>query len=520
MFLPSIPEVQELEKFIINKMGFPSIVLMENAAQKIFLEVKKIINKKPYNKVVIISGNSNNGADGLAVARKLNFCYLEDLPISVFLYKSEKYSQENQIQQNILKNLKSNSLKLNKFDLNDLDTLLDEIDSKTILIDAIFGIGLKGVLRDNWNSFFSRLNLNNKSFTISLDIPSGISSSAANQCIESNLTLTLGYIKKELYAPHYRKQTKEIRLLDIQFPNHGVFLADKVRCKAKLVNKSLIKSIYLKRNFNSHKGTYGGAAFVVGDTETIGATLLAAKASYLVGSGITYVLHKEEDTGIIKSLAPELVSIIYDFKNNKLNFKNNDFVNKITSMSIGSGYGKDEKEFEAFLDYFKEQKIVIDADGISILSKNQSILNSLSTKKDILLTPHVKEFSNLIGESISDIKQFIYDYGYEFVKKHNIKLCVKDFIMYYFEDEKTLVNLGCNPGLAKGGSGDLLVGIITGFLSQGYNYYNSCSIAMYIFDQFKENMKAKAISIQSYNDKDLLDCVKHILYEIEEDYGR
>jgi hydroxyethylthiazole kinase-like uncharacterized protein yjeF len=477
-------EMKNIDNFTIDEIGIPSMVLMERAALQVVQVVTSHVTCK--DRIVVVCGSGNNGADGVAIARLL---FLKGYEVGIKLLTNEdlcKGDLKNQIK--IARNLGINI---------DNKVLLNEY---TIVIDAIFGIGLNRQVSGIHSDFINLINQGNY-MVFSVDIPSGLSADTGkpmNISIKANYTITFGYEKIGLLLYPGTMYAGEIITADIGFPDISCM---KVNPRYISYDEKDLNLIPKRTNY-SNKGTYGKVLIIAGNINMAGASYLSAKAAYNMGTGLVKVMTPKENRIILQTLLPEAVLVTYD------NEQWNDIVieklkKELTSANVvvfGPGLGMGlfaERMFEFVIANCKVP-LIIDADGINILAKRynddngvidienvDSILERVKMITSVLpnntiLTPHLKELSRLLNISVHDITSNITQVAELCTNDNNIIFTLKDARTIVVGNEKRHINCSGNNGMATAGSGDVLTGIIAGLIAQGLEPLTSAMLGVYI----------------------------------------
>lgn len=262
----------------------------------------------------------------------------------------------------------------------------------------------------------------------------------------------------------------------------------------KKLNNTFIKTILKERNEFSNKGDYGHALIIAGHKGYMGAAVIAAKAALRTGTGLLTVSAPEEESFILQTAVPEAMVVVRE--------KNLPNLDKFTSIAIGSGMGTDhvsEVILIAVLTHSKKP-IVIDADALSIISKNKKILNEIPI--DSIITPHVVEFDRLFGIHKNNDDRM--NTAIEKANEHHIIIVLKSHQTAIVSAEKVMYNTTGNSGLAKGGSGDALTGMISSFLAQGYAPINAAYIGVYLHG-LAADITTKTQSMESMTISDVIE---------------
>lgn len=471
-------EMKNIDNDTINEVGIPSMVLMERAALEVMQVVTNNITIK--DKIVVVCGNGNNGADGVAIGRLL---FLKGYEVSIKLLIEEtacKVDLRNQIK--IARNLGINID--NKVDLNEY----------TIVIDAIFGIGLNSQVSGIYSEFINLINQGNY-IVFSVDIPSGLSADTGkpmNISIKANYTITFGYEKIGLLLYPGAIYAGKVIVTDIGFPD----IARQKTNPRYITFEKKDLNLIPKRYDYSNKGTYGKVLVIAGNINMAGASYLSAKAAYYMGTGLVKVMTPSENRIILQSLLPEAVLITYD--NTKWNETIKEkLIEELASVNVvvfGPGLGVglfSETMFDNVIENCKVP-LILDADGINILGKrlddNESMDEPLERVKKIasilpngtILTPHLKELSRLLKISVNDITSNITQVADLCTKYNSNIFALKDARTIVANKEQRYINCTGNNGMATAGSGDVLTGIIAGLIAQDLEPFTSTMLGVYI----------------------------------------
>ncbi len=419
-------EVYSLDKRCYDKFGLNEDILMENAAQALSKYIHKKFKKR--SSVFIASGPGNNGADGVTLARILHGDY--EVFLHLPLGAKSKMCQ----------------LQLQRAEKVGI-TLVDNIKECDITVDAIFGSGLNKPLNEDIVKVVKKLN-SLRGYKIACDIPTGIDTKGNPNPIsfKADVTISMGAYKTPLFSDNAKDFTGKIKVADLGVSRSiyegesDTFLLEKKDMKLPLRDRK-----------NSNKGNFGHSLMILGEKK--GACVIAAKSSFAFGAGLCSVYSKKA----VK--LPEEIMLAKSIPSNT------------TSIALGMGLG--EKFAPKLLDEIiaSDIPLVLDAD----ILKNELILNFLSKRKNLVLTPHPREFSHLLkicglGEfEAKDIQQDRFKLVREFTKKYkDIVLLLKGSNTLISQNEKVFINSFGTSTLSKGGSGDVLSGLIASLLAQRY----------------------------------------------------
>ncbi|HOZ87693.1 MAG TPA: NAD(P)H-hydrate dehydratase [Bacteroidia bacterium] len=469
MKILSAEQTRAVDAFTIQNEPIAGIDLMERAAMACFRRLIKLIRLE--EEVIVFCGKGNNGGDGLAIARLL----IEqgfDCKTIVVNYK-EHFSPDAEINfKRLIEKYQSRVL-----EINSAEALLQiGAEKNTVIIDALTGTGISKALEGLLAEVIIFLNKNFKKI-ISIDLPSGLFPDASSKdnkaVVRSALTLTLQLPKLAMMMAENKKYVPEFEILDIGL-NASAIEAN--NSGYHYVTKKDISTLLKPRDKFSHKGQFGHALLLAGSKGKSGAALISARACLRSGAGLLTVHSTLETLNALSIALPEAMSE---------QDPRTDFISEVNhpenyeAIAFGPGVGLEEDTqlvLKKILQYYTG-KLLIDADGLNILSENKTWLTFLPPNS--ILTPHPKEFERLTEKHEDDFEQL--KAAKHFSMKNNCIVVLKGaHTAIVMPDGNVFFNSSGNPGLAKGGSGDGLTGIILGLLSRGYNEPKSALIGTFI----------------------------------------
>jgi NAD(P)H-hydrate epimerase len=462
----SANQIRNWDQYTIEHEAIASIDLMERAATKCveWLEVNGYSKKQ----FTIFCGKGNNGGDGLAMARILA---QKGNKIVVYILEfGHKGSRDFQINLERLHQDPSIDIHFVQAE-NNLHELKD-----VIVIDALFGSGLSRPLDGITEKLVGHINKSGCEI-ISVDIPSGMfvdSSSKGNTIIKAKHTLSFQCYKPAFLVAENAEYIGQVHILDIGLSKE---FYNSTKTDFELVDEKIIHDIYKPRDPFAHKGKYGHALLIAGGYGKMGAAILASQACLHSGVGLLTCHIPKSGYEIMQRSVPEAMTITDD--NSSFITNINEDVSKFNTIGIGPGLGTETETINALKNLFSIYKkpIVIDADGLNCLSKDKELFSSLPPNS--ILTPHPKEFERLFGESKNDFERI--DKALSNAKKLHVIIVLKGHhTLIATPSGYGYFNSTGNPGMAKGGSGDVLTGIITGLVAQGYNSEQATILGVYL----------------------------------------
>lgn len=481
-------KIKEADEFTIKNEPVSSISLMERAAAKCTDWILQ--NCKNHMKFAVFCGNGNNGGDGFAIARTL---YQKGCNVDVFIdFSNEIFSDDAQINHKRLKEFSGISV----FNFKDVDSI--EFDHETVIIDALFGTGLSRKLDGIYVEIIEKLNKLNQ-VKISVDVPSGLFSDKisgeAQAIFKADYTLTFQFWKRSFLHPETGKFTGKVVILDIDLNKEYI---EKTDSDYFVIDDKMITEIFQPRNDFAHKGTYGKATIVAGSYGKMGAAVLSTKSALKTGSGLTFTVSPNCGYDILQTVCPEAMFISGGEK-----YVDNIEIQKDSVYGIGPGLGTESQTEQALLQFLKksENSLMLDADALNIISKSQDHINAVP--KNSVITPHPKEFERLFGSTENSFERL--ELARKKANELQIYIVLKDHHTQIITPEgRVFYNITGNAGLAKGGSGDILTGIITSLLAQKYSQKNACILGVWLHGKAAD-FAAEKFSKESMLPTDVID---------------
>jgi hydroxyethylthiazole kinase-like uncharacterized protein yjeF len=463
----SAQQIKAIDAHTIHSEPISSIDLMERAALKCTHWIAKHYNPKDDFK--IFCGLGNNGGDGLAVARQL---IEQDFKVEVYIINySDKCSDDFLINKNRFEKLFPKCIheveSINQF---------PKIKSSDIVIDALFGIGLSEPLKGLVEACVENINIS-LAKVIAIDVPSGLfidkHSDSASPIIKAHDTLTFQYPKLAFLFSENAIYVGNGHILDI-----GLSVSDDIqnKCKSFYLTENFIKELIQPRKKYSHKGTFGHSLLLVGSYGKMGAAILASHSLLRSGAGLLTVCAPHCGYEIMQTAVPEAMVLV---KGNEYIQLTELDINAYSAIGIGPGIGTEDDTQQSVKLILEQSKkpLVIDADALNTLSLNKEWLNLIP--ENSILTPHPKEFERLTKPVINDFER--HHLQLEFSQQNNVFVVLKGaHTSITTPDGKSYFNSTGNSGLAKGGSGDVLTGLITGLLAQGYTPFEASVLGVYV----------------------------------------
>ncbi|WP_299113707.1 NAD(P)H-hydrate dehydratase [uncultured Winogradskyella sp.] len=492
-------QIYEGDKLTTERQNIASTDLMERAGTQIFNWIHTRMQGAQVP-IHIFCGIGNNGGDGLVLSRHL-ITHGYNV-ITYIINCSDKRSKDFLINYDRIKNVTKDWPKMLSCSGDFSEIMIDE---KDIIVDAVFGIGLNRPPNDWVKELFQKWK-SSKAFTLAIDIPSGLYTDRAvedeNAVVYAGYTLSFQSPKLVFFLPETAKYTIQWEVLDIGIDREYLMQTE---TEVELISKFEVLPLYKPREKFAHKGDFGHVMILGGSHGKIGAVNLASRASLSSGAGLVTAYVPECGYNSLQASLPEAM-VITDAETKFISAINFDI--EPTVIGVGVGLGTTDKTIKALENFLKKNKapLVIDADGINILSKKKTLLKLLP--EQTILTPHPKELERLIGKWSDDFDKL--KKVKAFTKKYNIIVLIKGANSITVYGDKLYVNTTGNSGMATAGSGDVLTGIISGLVAQGYKPLNATVFGVYLHGRSAD------ISLEDYGYQSLM--ASHIIETLGEAY--
>ena len=480
MRLLTSSEMQQVEQ-CASKFGLSYQRMMENAGSACARNIKAVLERENINgkKIVVVCGKGNNGGDGFVVARKFaengyNVCVLlaSGYPTSAeatYMYKS----------------VLDLSVSTIWYDA-DKSKALQTVRNADIIVDAVFGFSFYGNINDDLKVLFNEINCA-KGIRFSIDLPSGVYCNSGfydSGCIKSDYTIAISALKPAHIVHPACEFCGNIIIVNIGLPEESY---EYVGESIFTYDKSEIRELFPKRISTANKGNFGHLLCICGSKAMPGAAALATGAALRSGVGLVTVAFPECAYPIISSKLTE--AILMPLKDNNFGTLSAECIGqlekniyKYDAVVIGCGLGVNDDTAEVVKWIIKnaDVPVIIDADGINIISADIDIIRGAKNK--LIFTPHPLEMSRLIGESVQSILSDTVATAKSFSDKYGVYVVLKNSntVVAFPENSSVFINSTGNTGLSKGGSGDVLAGILGGFVAQHFDLASALCAGVYI----------------------------------------
>ena len=486
MLLVTANEMQEMDQKTIHSFGIPGLVLMENAGRGAVEALLSKINTRDIKKIAVLAGRGNNGGDGFVMARYL---LEKGYRITTFLLASkEAVKGDARVNMQLFEKLCDRSPGAALVEIKtavELKTNRSRILHHDLFIDAILGTGLNAGLMGLIRDAVELMNSSEKP-VFSVDIPSGLNADTGKPlgtAVKAFATATFAFAKAGHLLYPGNLHTGELSIIDIGIPK---FIAGEKKIQLSLMEKQDIAALFPPREFNSHKGSFGHLLVIAGSTGKTGAAALCADAAMRCGTGLVSL-------GIAESLNPVMEALVLEpmthaLPENEKGFLSENCLKDILALlkekqalALGPGLGTREgtKKLVQGLVEQSPVPLVLDADAVNCLADDPEILKKKS--QPAILTPHPGEMARLCRLPTPDIQADRIGMARKFAAEFDVILVLKGArTVIALPDGRAFINPTGNPGMASGGMGDVLTGMIAGFLAQGFSPEAASLAGVYI----------------------------------------
>ncbi|PKN80865.1 MAG: bifunctional ADP-dependent NAD(P)H-hydrate dehydratase/NAD(P)H-hydrate epimerase [Candidatus Cloacimonetes bacterium HGW-Cloacimonetes-1] len=481
-YVLSAKQMKELDQKTIDEFAIPSRVLMETAGKGCADLISDCYQEHLHEEIGVLCGTGNNGGDGAVIARWL---FQNKHKVRIFKITDATSSPETQANMEIC--LKMGIPMVNVYGEDDYPSFELAIQNASLLIDAIFGIGFHGSASKFVKGIFERVN-QAPAFKIAIDIPSGLDADkgVAEDAIYADATIAIDSYKLGHRISDGRMYCGQMHRVPIGIPRSYYEEGSPVIEINDLNHSTPQRTPY------KYKTLYGRATIVAGSPGYTGAALMASQAALRAGAGYIMLLHRPGMGTIFEERLTEVLSFpILHTKDHKYPAMAA-YLKQLESASailIGPGLGMDIFAVD-LVKYALEHirvPIILDADALTIVSRNSRLYYHLADK-NVLLTPHWGEFCRLAGIDSQTLKADCMGELDKFVRKYNTRVLLKSFTTIYHDENKTYISCSGNDGLATGGSGDVLGGIICSFVAQGMPIDKAAINASYLMGKTAEQL--------------------------------
>lgn len=474
-------QMREADRYTIEEIGIPSLVLMENAGRQVVAAMESAYEERLNGRVAVLCGRGSNGGDGFVVARTL---LQRGVDAAVFVIGAvAEVRGDARINLEILGRLGVTVVEID--DEQSWELHFSEISQCTLIVDAIVGTGLKAPLGGMMETVVADVNASGIPI-VSIDLPSGLSADtphAIGDCVDASMTVTLAAPKLPLVLPPGEDHAGDVVIADIGIP-HDVIEGLEGR-RVELLTPEQVRELVTPRTADSHKGDFGRVTIVAGSRGKTGAAHLAAIGALRSGAGLVTVATPASSLPIVAARAAEFMTEpLPESEDGSVAALAIEAVlalrHDVIACGPGLGRGPGAAEFVRGLVDRCTVPLVLDADAITVLADDPGRLVGRE-ERHVIITPHPGEMARLVRSSIEEVQSNRIDVAADFAATHRLYVVLKGHrTVIATPDGHVFINPTGNPGMATGGTGDVLTGMIAAWLAQLLDADAACRLAVFL----------------------------------------
>ena len=507
-------QMREADRRTIQDIGIASLVLMENAGRQAVAAIESLYPDLAERQIAIVCGKGNNGGDGFVIARTLQ---QRGFDVSVFVIGSAaEIKGDARVNLEILSRIGQDVVEVTDETAWELHGA--EVTGHDLIVDAIFGTGLATPLSGFHQTVVADINDAGVP-VVAIDIPSGMSADTADvigDCIDATVTVTLGAPKLPLVLPPAEMKAGEVVIADIGIPAGVIEQLEGPRID--LLTRDRMRTLIPPRAPDAHKGDFGRVLVVAGSMGKAGAAVLCAQGAMRAGAGLVTVASPRSCQPTIAAHAAEYMTEGLDETADGTVGRG--AVERVLAIDAdvivagpGLGRGDAVSAFARDLLDRHEGPLVLDADALNAFAEEPALLVGREGR-DLIITPHPGEMARLVGCSVDDLQADRIGIAADFAKRHKLYVVLKGYrTLVVTPDERVFVNpTGC-PGMATGGTGDVLAGMIGAWLAQLLDAEAACTLAVYLHGSAGELADADSGEV-AMTAGDLIDHIGDAILEV------
>jgi NAD(P)H-hydrate epimerase len=474
-------QMREADRRTIEDLGVPSVVLMENAGRQVVAAMDAAFDGLADARVAVLAGRGNNGGDGFVVARVL---WQAGVDVQAYIVGSaEEVRGDARVNLDILGRLGLDVVEIRN--AHDWELHGAAVLRRDIVVDALFGTGLKTPLEGLAETIAQDLNASQVP-VVAVDLPSGLSAddpAPIGPVVEAAVTVTFGAPKLPLVLPPGEHLAGSVVVADIGIP--GVVIDELPGPRVEQVQPRDLRPFLKARPRDAHKGQFGHVLMAAGSRGRTGAAHLGAASALRSGAGLVTVATPSSCLPIVASLGAEYMTIALDeLSDGTLSRSAADVVlggsYDVVATGPGLGTGQDQRAFVLALLERAPQPLVLDADALTVVASDLAALRG-TPERPVVITPHPGEMARLTGLSASDVQRRRLGVARDFATTQNVYVILKGHRTLVATPEGVVyINPTGNPGMATGGTGDVLTGMVSGWMAQGLGVTAACLLAVYL----------------------------------------
>lgn len=469
MFIVTAKEMYDIDKYTMKEIGLPGHLLMENAGREIFRNVISLVEQS--ERIAVFVGAGNNGGDGFVIARYL---FEHDYNVRVVqIVPDEKIRGDALLHKEIYLNSNGELLNLLEHDWKGI------IKNSDVIIDSLLGIGTKGELREPYRGVVELMNATNARI-VSVDIPSGLPADEAvpfSLAVKADYTFVVGALKMTACLPGTAFYYGEWQIVDIGFSKRTIAsLTDR-----RLYQFDDFQATLPQRQTHAHKGDHGRGLIIGGSTLMPGAITMATEAALVAGAGLVTAGTLKEIIPVIATRIPEAMFKSLKEQDGELAWDDSLEMSVYDAIAVGVGTGRN-KQGEKLIEHVLEEAtcpVLVDADGLYHLS---SLLTVLKARDAVtVITPHAGEMARLLDLPVEEMLKAPFQHAKNFAEEYGAYVVLKGkYTIITSPDDLQVVDATGNPGLATGGSGDVLTGMMLAMILQDQAIFPAICNACYL----------------------------------------
>ena len=474
-------QMREADRHAIEDIGIPSLVLMENAGRQVVAAIEAAYEERLNGRVAVLCGRGNNGGDGFVVARTL---MQRGIETAVFVVgRLADVRGDARINLDILGRLGVSIVEIG--DEQSWELHSSEVSRCSLIVDAIVGTGLKAALGGMMETVVADVNALDVP-VVAIDLPSGLSADTPHRigdCIAASMTVTLGAPKLPLVLPPAETYAGDVVIADIGIPQEVVEGLDGPYIE--LLTPERVEEVVQTRPADCHKGDFGRVTVIAGSRGKTGAAYLAAMGALRSGAGLVTVATPASCLPVIASLAPEFMTeALCETGDGNVTAEAIERVLELEHdvIACGPGLGRAHGagEFVRALVDRATAPLVLDADAITVLADDPGRLVGRE-EREVIITPHPGEMARLIGSTVDEVQANRIDVASDFATTHGVYVVLKGHRTVIATPQgRVAINPTGNPGMATGGTGDVLTGMIAAWLGQLLDAEAACLLAVFL----------------------------------------
>jgi ADP-dependent NAD(P)H-hydrate dehydratase / NAD(P)H-hydrate epimerase len=474
MFIVTAKQMQEMDRYTIEEFGIPGRVLMENAGRGAVDFFIEHCRPTPETRVAVVAGRGNNGGDGWVMARYL---MEKQIPVTVFLLSGrDRVTGDARANMDLVEKLLPYYPSCAVVEITDAAALAWEksrLKHHDLFVDAIFGTGLNSDVQGFFKEVIQCINQTKKP-VFAVDIPSGLNAdtgAVCGICITACATATFAFAKTGHLLYPGNEHTGKLRVIDIGIPG---FAAKKQDIRFRVLEKNMIAPLFLPRPFNSHKGNFGHLLVLAGSAGKTGAAALCANAAKRIGTGLVTAGVPESIHAVVEPMVVEPMTV--PLPETAAGTLSSDGLDQILALAeerqalaLGPGLGTDPKTRDLVKSLVTDCPcpLIMDADAITCMTGAPDLFTARTSPA--VLTPHPGEMARLAGITSIQVQADRAGVARKFAQKYQAILVLKGAqTLIALPDGRIFLCPAGNPGMASGGMGDVLTGMIAGLAAQGF----------------------------------------------------